>query len=418
MNETGSSLTPLRREDYEAIEAAVMETARGRWFLAEYARRHRTADTTVVLEAIGKLEKIVKRERAVPDVDRIRLDLSDMAHAIHRTKEEIAQIRHHADDNGKFARATDELDAIVNQTENATSDILTAAEQIQERAWTLREAGADTDGCDNLDALATEIYTACSFQDLTGQRTQKVVHVLKYLEGRIGAMTEIWGIDELPQVANPGIRPGDTRAHAHLLNGPQLDGEGAHQTDNDALMAHEGDLADFVTFDPVDTSAGNDIEFEEDGAVDFGEAEALAVNEAEAEFAEEMAEAEEAAAAEDVVEAEEIAEAEDVAVMDLDAPGTMEEIDRHNPAAQDFQSDIGFADDDDIVASETVDIDEEAPTSEADAEGESDVVVVEEQLDAEWAATESAPAAGKAKTASGDDPTAGFTPSEKTALFV
>jgi hypothetical protein len=43
-------------EDYEAIEAAVMDTARGRWFLAEFARRNRTADTTVLLAAIERLE--------------------------------------------------------------------------------------------------------------------------------------------------------------------------------------------------------------------------------------------------------------------------------------------------------------------------------------------------------------------------
>jgi hypothetical protein len=32
-------------EDYERIEAAVMETARGRWFLMEFARRQHAAET-------------------------------------------------------------------------------------------------------------------------------------------------------------------------------------------------------------------------------------------------------------------------------------------------------------------------------------------------------------------------------------
>lgn len=43
-------------DDYEAIEAAVMDTARGRWFLAEFARRNRTADTQLLLQAIERLE--------------------------------------------------------------------------------------------------------------------------------------------------------------------------------------------------------------------------------------------------------------------------------------------------------------------------------------------------------------------------
>jgi hypothetical protein len=46
----------LPRADFDEIEAAVMETARGRWFLAEYARRNRSADTAAVLEALARLE--------------------------------------------------------------------------------------------------------------------------------------------------------------------------------------------------------------------------------------------------------------------------------------------------------------------------------------------------------------------------
>jgi hypothetical protein len=42
-------------EDYDVIESAIMETARGRWFLFEYARRHRHADTLMVMSAINSL---------------------------------------------------------------------------------------------------------------------------------------------------------------------------------------------------------------------------------------------------------------------------------------------------------------------------------------------------------------------------
>lgn len=43
-------------EDYDAIASAVMETERGRWFLAEFARRNRVADTAAVLEALAAVE--------------------------------------------------------------------------------------------------------------------------------------------------------------------------------------------------------------------------------------------------------------------------------------------------------------------------------------------------------------------------
>src|SRR3984885_12354623 len=44
-------------EDYAAISEAFMETSRGRWFLGEYAKRNRNADTSMVLDAGGRIEQ-------------------------------------------------------------------------------------------------------------------------------------------------------------------------------------------------------------------------------------------------------------------------------------------------------------------------------------------------------------------------
>jgi hypothetical protein len=63
-------------------------------------------------------------------------------------------------------------------------------------AWTLREAGADNTLCDLLDEHATHIYTSCSFQDLTAQRTRKVIDALGFLEQRLNKMAEIWNFTE------------------------------------------------------------------------------------------------------------------------------------------------------------------------------------------------------------------------------
>jgi hypothetical protein len=56
--------TGLNEADFESIEAAVMETARGRWFLAEYARRCRAEDTARILSAVDRLEKAAAAARA------------------------------------------------------------------------------------------------------------------------------------------------------------------------------------------------------------------------------------------------------------------------------------------------------------------------------------------------------------------
>src|ERR1700761_377672 len=53
-------------EDYDAIREAFMETARGRWFLDEYARRNRNADTGMVLDAVARIEETLAAHRRPP----------------------------------------------------------------------------------------------------------------------------------------------------------------------------------------------------------------------------------------------------------------------------------------------------------------------------------------------------------------
>ena len=196
---------------------------RGRWFLAEHTRRMRQADTRLVLDAIARLEHSLAEKAGGADLERMRADLIDMADAIVRTKTEIASIRPEGGDPSQIVRATDELDAIVAVTERATSDIPNSAEQIQEIAWTLRERGTDPAACDRIDALTTETYTACSFQDITGQRTRKVIDALQFLERRLDAMIAIWrepgaapsapapAAKKSPQTAPP-IAPAQTKS--------------------------------------------------------------------------------------------------------------------------------------------------------------------------------------------------------------
>lgn len=229
----------IPEHEYLTLEQTLSESDRGRRFLTEYLRRHRSSETNSILDAIARLEKMMRRERSVPDLNRIRLDIADMHEAIERTKREISNIKKEDEESNRFTDASHELDAIITQTEGATQDILNAAEKIQEYAWTLRENGADESVCDDIDAKATEIFMACSFQDLTGQRTQKVVHVLRYLESRINLMIGIWGIEDVN--ADDTAGPVDSRPDAHLLNGPQLAGKGVSQSFVDDVMGGEAE---------------------------------------------------------------------------------------------------------------------------------------------------------------------------------
>lgn len=224
--------------EYRTLQETLMDSDRGKRFLKEFLKRNQTPETTEILSAIHRLEKTVNRQRKVPDLDSIRLDIAEMHEAIERTKLEISNIKQEGEDSNRFVDASHELDAIVSQTEGATSTILEAAEKIQESAWQLREAGASNEVCDDIDAKSTEIFMACSFQDLTGQRTTKVVQVLRYLESRINSMIGIWGLEDARGDKTAG--PVDHRPDAHLLNGPQKEGRGVSQSGVDDLMSANG----------------------------------------------------------------------------------------------------------------------------------------------------------------------------------
>lgn len=67
-------------DDYQALCAALSATARGRAFLAEYARRQRPADTAMLMAAIERLEGLVRNQAPPPSpvqtpADAIRADL-------------------------------------------------------------------------------------------------------------------------------------------------------------------------------------------------------------------------------------------------------------------------------------------------------------------------------------------------------
>src|SRR4030081_3416911 len=58
--------TQPSEQDYDAIREAFMETARGRWFLGEYAKRNRNADTSMVLDAVARIEETLAAQKEPP----------------------------------------------------------------------------------------------------------------------------------------------------------------------------------------------------------------------------------------------------------------------------------------------------------------------------------------------------------------
>lgn len=173
------SLTPLSQADYEAIEAAVMETARGRWFMVEYAKRNRQADTLQLLGAIQRIERVVGL--GVQETSR-ETNLIEAAALISDLRTDLERI------SGKAEARSSGLAA---QIEKAAGSVLAATESIQEAAWGLRETGADQEACDSLDRHAAEISTAIGVIDSVVQRIDKIADTIAMLDSSLRAFGEV-----------------------------------------------------------------------------------------------------------------------------------------------------------------------------------------------------------------------------------
>lgn len=175
------------------------------------------------------------------EVNVLKHELVGLFEHIQKIRREIAAIRRPGDSGDRFDQMSDELDAIVEHTESATNAIMENVEAIgeaveQARALTAEAAVLEVLG--RVDDHAGEIFTACSFQDITGQRITKVVRSLKFVEERVNSLIGMWGREALAQeTAAAESRKGD----AALLNGPQLAGQGVSQDDVDRLL-NGGDM--------------------------------------------------------------------------------------------------------------------------------------------------------------------------------
>ena len=112
---------------------------------------------------------------------------------------------------------------------------ITNAEAIDQAASALAK-GISADQQDRMVADISErvisIFEACNFQDLTGQRISKVMNTMKFIEHHINVMMDIWGGVDAIKAHAPAIL--DTReGDAKLLNGPKLDGDEGHASQND-----------------------------------------------------------------------------------------------------------------------------------------------------------------------------------------
>ena len=155
-------------------------------------------------------------------------ELEALGRTIARAKAEIAQLSVDDITGAHIPGATDELDAIVDHTAQATNEILDCCETLERL-----QAEVPAPAAEALQGAVTRIYEACSFQDITGQRIGKVVAALKAIEARVEAAVANASGREAPPDAPAAPR---TEGQA-LAHGPQLPGGATSQAEIDRLLA-------------------------------------------------------------------------------------------------------------------------------------------------------------------------------------
>lgn len=159
-------------------------------------------------------------------------ELAQIHETITRNKRELAALIGDGKER-RMARATDELRASVDGMDYATQKILKSVEVIDESARTLTATLKDDYKrglAQDIQDHVVQVYEACNFQDITGQRIGNVIGIMTMVEDQVAAMLDrcnaIGGRNEPPAQTKP------VRGH-RLLNGPKLDGDSGHADQRD-----------------------------------------------------------------------------------------------------------------------------------------------------------------------------------------
>jgi len=180
-------------------------------------------------------ERRLMEQQAEADV--LKKELYGLFKYLQRVREEIAAINRPADKALHFDSMSDQLDAIVKATEEATDTIMGCMEKNDEIVGKLRDALTDEKQLallDQISANGNDVFEACSFQDITGQRITKVVKSVTYVEDRVNALIAVWGKEEIDRIEVKA--EAEKTEDEELLQGPALEGEGITQAEIDKLF--------------------------------------------------------------------------------------------------------------------------------------------------------------------------------------
>jgi len=201
-------------EDYAAISEAFMETSRGRWFLTEYAKRNRNADTSMVLDAVARIEQSLaaqkeenlQREESLHREESLAAQQQAAAAAAaaaeNRLNEALAAIRGAVE--AARESAAEALDSLA--LEQRLAPVRKGARVLREIAWRLREIGNDGRICDLIDSQVAVIESGAEQISSDGARAA-LGAAFAALEGRLAELGEDGRMPAAPAAETEAAAP-------------------------------------------------------------------------------------------------------------------------------------------------------------------------------------------------------------------
>lgn len=176
-------------------------------------------------------------------------ELGELARYINDAKKELQDFQPNTLSEEKLPDASDQLAAIVSTTEEATRKIMDSCDEINATHERVRDRLLSLEPALDPDVMASiedslmeaqnssmQIYEACTFQDLTGQRIQKIVETLKEVERQVLRMVIVFGLNGENAKDIDADKKKELQSDADLLNGPQLPGNSLEQGDIDDIL--------------------------------------------------------------------------------------------------------------------------------------------------------------------------------------
>ncbi len=206
----------------------------------------------VPIEEVRQLTNAVRAffqgEFSGPDLE-LYGELGELARFINRMKSELREFQPNMIADEKIPEASDQLDAIVQQTEKATSRIMDALERVDNVHRDVLErlmcneppldpdvmAGVE-DSFTEAGTALTDVYEACNFQDLTGQRIMKIIKALREIERQVLRMVIVFGLKNEESELNESDKM-RLEENVDLLEGPQTGNKGMDQDEIDDILS-------------------------------------------------------------------------------------------------------------------------------------------------------------------------------------